>query len=118
MEPQNTAAQNYDLKEQIRTYWSKRSESFDTSPGHAIENNSEFDAWRALFLDIWADNGHADYKGFHVLDLACGTGEISRVFLSLEAIVTGVDFSEATLERAKRKHVQATALGQWVWRAG
>jgi ubiquinone/menaquinone biosynthesis C-methylase UbiE len=35
-----------------------------------------------------------DMQGLKVLDLACGTGEISRMLCSLGADVTGLDFSE------------------------
>ena len=39
-----------------------------------------------------------------MLDLACGTGEVSRALLGLGAEVTGIDFSEAMLGRARAKH--------------
>ncbi|WP_082152347.1 class I SAM-dependent methyltransferase [Candidatus Rhodobacter oscarellae] len=41
--------------------------------------------------------------GLRVLDLACGTGEISRMLCSLGAHVTGLDFSEAMLKKAQVK---------------
>ena len=39
-----------------------------------------------------------------VLDLACGTGEITRSLLSLGHKVTAIDFSEDMLARARAKH--------------
>jgi 2-polyprenyl-3-methyl-5-hydroxy-6-metoxy-1,4-benzoquinol methylase len=41
--------------------------------------------------------------GQRALDIACGTGEISRVLTSLHAHVTAVDFSETMLEIARAK---------------
>ncbi len=90
---------NHSLKEDIRLYWSRRAVTFDQSPGHRIEDTIEAPAWRALFARAFGD-----LAGRKVLDLACGTGEISRMLLAMEAEVTGVDFAEAMLERAKAKH--------------
>jgi demethylmenaquinone methyltransferase/2-methoxy-6-polyprenyl-1,4-benzoquinol methylase len=41
--------------------------------------------------------------GDHVLDAACGTGDLALAALALGGHVTGVDFSERMLERARRK---------------
>jgi ubiquinone/menaquinone biosynthesis C-methylase UbiE len=90
---------NHSLKEDIRAYWSKRAETFDQSPGHKIENSAEAREWQALFRAALGD-----VAGKRVLDLACGTGEISRMLLDLGADVTGVDFAEPMLARAQAKH--------------
>jgi ubiquinone/menaquinone biosynthesis C-methylase UbiE len=90
---------NHSLKEDIRAYWSKRAETFDQSTGHRIEDRAEAPAWRALLRKALGD-----IKGRRVLDLACGTGEISRMLLDMGADVTGVDFAEPMLARARAKH--------------
>jgi len=90
---------NHTIKEDIRLYWSKRAETFDQSPGHRIEDDVEAPAWQALFARAFGD-----LSGRKVLDLACGTGEISRMLLAMGAEVTGVDFAEPMLERARAKH--------------
>lgn len=93
---------NWTLKEDIRAYWSKRAETFDQSVGHKIDDRGEADAWRSLFEQALGDT----LQG-RVLDLACGTGEISRILLSLGAHVTGIDFAEPMLERARVKNRSA-----------
>lgn len=90
---------NHHLKEDIRAYWSKRSETFDNSTGHRIEDSAEAPEWRKLFRA-----GLGDITGKRVLDLACGTGEISRMLLAMGAEVTALDFAEPMLARAKRKN--------------
>jgi ubiquinone/menaquinone biosynthesis C-methylase UbiE len=92
----NTAG-NFDLKEEIRDYWSGRAAEFDAAPGHRIDD-ADLSAWQRL---IKAGLGTLD--GRMMLDLACGTGEVSRALLGLGASVTGVDFSEAMLARARAK---------------
>lgn len=41
---------NFNLKEEIRDDWSKRSESFDLTFRHRIPRGPEFDAWQKGFV--------------------------------------------------------------------
>jgi ubiquinone/menaquinone biosynthesis C-methylase UbiE len=56
-----------------------------------------------IVLLVGAGSGLGDIAGKKILDLACGTGEISRMLLDLGAKVTGIDFAEPMLARAKAK---------------
>ncbi|MFC3073574.1 class I SAM-dependent methyltransferase [Shinella pollutisoli] len=95
---------NSHLKEDIRDYWSRRSETFDLAFGHRIPDGPEFDAWAAAIRERL---GPAPRR---VLELACGTGEVTRLLLSLGHEVTALDFSEAMLAVARRKHAGARGL--------
>jgi ubiquinone/menaquinone biosynthesis C-methylase UbiE len=90
--------QNWKLKDEIRDYWSMRAQSFDLSPGHEVFGDDEREAWHAL-IERHLGAG----AGRHALDLASGTGVISRLLCERGFIVTGLDFSELMLERAKAK---------------
>lgn len=98
------ALSNDHLKEDIRDYWSRRSQTFDLAFGHRIPEGPEFDAWAA------AIRAHLGPEPRHVLELACGTGEVTRLLLSLGHEVTALDFSEAMLSVARRKHAGAKGL--------
>lgn len=89
---------NHDLKEDIRSYWSDRSKTFDLDFGHKIADGPEFHAWAAAIRLELGD------RPLRVLELACGTGEMTRVLLSLGHDVTALDFSEAMLGVARAKH--------------
>lgn len=89
---------NRDLAEDIRAYWGKRAESFDQSFAHAIAEGAEFAAWAAEIAR------HLPPAPARVLELGCGTGEVSRVILSLGHQLTGLDFTPEMLARAKAKH--------------
>lgn len=95
--------QNFDLKEEIRAYWSARAVTFDDSASHKIEDQFGKPAWQAFFRQAMGLSVIDDMDGLKVLDLACGTGEISRILCSLGADVTGLDFSEAMHAIAKTK---------------
>ncbi|WP_374650445.1 class I SAM-dependent methyltransferase [Dongia sp.] len=92
---------NYSLKEDIRRYWSDRAETFDLAFGHRIPAGPEFDAWRG------AIERHLGTRPLNVLELACGTGEVTNLLLSLGHQVTALDFSEAMLAVARKKHADA-----------
>lgn len=89
---------NYDLKEKIRDYWSQRAATFDHSFSHRIEEGVELEAWKQFYASLLGEHQ------LNVLELGSGTGEITKVLRELGHTITGVDFSEAMLERAKIKH--------------
>jgi ubiquinone/menaquinone biosynthesis C-methylase UbiE len=89
---------NFDLKEEIRSYWSKRSETFDLAFGHRIPAGPEADAWQAPIRALLGPEPK------RVLELACGTGEVTRLIHDLGHEVTALDFSEAMLKVARAKH--------------
>jgi ubiquinone/menaquinone biosynthesis C-methylase UbiE len=89
---------NFDLKEDIRAYWSDRSRTFDLAFGHKIADGPEFAAWATAIRNTLGD------RPLKVLELACGTGEITKVLASLGHEITALDFSEAMLTVSKQKH--------------
>ena len=89
---------NRDLRDDIRDYWSDRAATFDDDPGHRIDDGAEMAAWEVLFRRHLGDG-----DGRALLDLASGTGEISRLCQRLGFAVTGLDWAEPMLERARVK---------------
>ncbi len=93
-----TAHANYSLRDEIRDYWSERAETFDLQVGHEIFSERERAAWHALISrHLGPGAGRAS------LDLACGTGVISHLMHDLGFGVTGLDWSEAMLAKARAK---------------
>jgi demethylmenaquinone methyltransferase / 2-methoxy-6-polyprenyl-1,4-benzoquinol methylase len=45
-----------------------------------------------------------------VLDIACGTGDLSRLSASMGATVIGLDFSKVMLDRARARSINATLI--------
>ena len=78
-----------------------RAATFDEQPGHEIFSETERAAWHALFeRHIGKGNGR------RALDLASGTAVISHLMHDLEFAVTGLDWSETMLEKARAKSKQ------------
>ncbi|MBC2771644.1 class I SAM-dependent methyltransferase [Rhizobium sp. AQ_MP] len=93
-----SAISNHDLRDEIKAYWSQRAETFDSQPGHEIFSEGERAAWHALFRKHLGDG-----EGRAALDLACGTAVVSHLLDDLGFKVTGLDWAEPMLERARAK---------------
>ncbi|KZB66670.1 methyltransferase [Thalassospira lucentensis] len=93
-----THSSNFNLRDEIKEYWSMRAATFDEQPGHEIFSDQERLAWHDLFRRHLGDG-----TGKSALDLASGTGVISHLMHDLGFEVTGLDWSEAMLEKARAK---------------
>jgi len=91
-------AGNYDLRDEIKAYWSERAATFDEQPGHEIFSEGERAAWQALFRKHLGGG-----EGRHAVDLACGTAVISHILDDIGFSVTGIDWAEPMLARARTK---------------
>ena len=89
---------NMTLKDEIASYWSGRAAAFDASPGHGIAPGAERDAWLRLIAERLGP-----LAGLHILELASGTGEFTRLLLDAGAQVTGLDLCDAMLSHARPK---------------
>lgn len=89
---------NRDLRDEIRDYWSDRAANFDNDPGHKIAPGRETEAWAGLF-----SRHLGPAAGRRLLDLASGTGEIAQLAQQMGFVVTGLDWSEPMLARARAK---------------
>jgi len=99
------ALQNRSIKDDIRDYWSIRAETYDLSPGHGRMGAGEAAAWQALIRDHLGDG-----NGRRALDLGCGTGVMSLLMHGAGFRITGLDFAEPMLERARQKAREAGAF--------
>ncbi|MCY0093718.1 class I SAM-dependent methyltransferase [Hoeflea ulvae] len=91
-------SQNYGLRDEIKAYWSLRAESFDSQPGHEIFSEPERAAWHQLII---RHLGPGEQR--RVLDLASGTGVVAHLLDDLGFEVTGMDWAEPMLARARAK---------------
>ncbi|MGN8171605.1 class I SAM-dependent methyltransferase [Agrobacterium sp. 22117] len=98
MDSANDYGSNFGLKDEIKAYWSARAATFDLSPGHEIFSEDERAAWHRLVLKHLGPG-----EGRLALDLASGTGVVSHLMDDLGFRVTGLDWAEPMLERAKAK---------------
>ena len=91
------ASANWSLKEDIRSYWSQRSSTFDELLGHRILPGPEHEAWAATIRE------HLGEAPLDVLELASGTGEVTKVLVSRRRRHRH-RFPEAMVERSRTKH--------------
>jgi ubiquinone/menaquinone biosynthesis C-methylase UbiE len=86
-----------EAKTAIRSYWDRRSSTFDLSPGHVASSPREVDAWKDIF------RRNIGPSGKRVLDVGVGTGFLSIMLAEMGHHVVGVDLSEDMLEVARGK---------------
>ncbi len=103
--------QNWSIKDDIRDYWSLRAQTYDASPGHGIARHAEIEAWSRLIRRHLGDG-----KDRKALDLACGTGVMTMLMHRLGFDVTGLDFTEPMMARARRKSDEANASIRFLMR--
>jgi len=91
------SAPEFQIKELVAHKWDLASETFDTHVGHGIQSEKEREAWKRTFREVFPE------KGLEILDVGCGTGELSILFAEMGHEVTGIDISRKMLEVAKTK---------------
>ena len=87
----------FKIKELVAHKWDIASETFDTHIGHGIQSKRERDAWKQCFRQVFPE------ENLKILDVGCGTGEISLLFAEMGHEVTGIDISKQMLKVAKTK---------------
>ncbi len=87
-------------KENIKFFWNERANTFDDSFGHGIHSERENKAWKNLFNNI------SNNKESVVLDMGCGTAEISKILSGIYKKIYGLDFAPNMVKLAKDKVLQ------------
>jgi ubiquinone/menaquinone biosynthesis C-methylase UbiE len=85
------------IKEIITQRWDVSSENYDDHSGHGIKSAEEREAWKEIFTKALPAGAS------EILDVGCGTGELSILLAEMGYHVTGMDLSEKMLGRARSK---------------
>ena len=80
-----------DLKDRLRTQWAESVEDW-------IQQDQSV---RTGMLDSWMLEALGDVSGKRVIDIGCGEGRFCRLLAGLGADVTGIDLTEALVDRAR-----------------
>ena len=80
-----------ELDRRLRTQWTESAQDW-------IETDQ---AIRTGMLDTWVLRALGDVSGKTVIDIGCGEGRFCRLLAKLGATVTGIDITEALIERAR-----------------
>ena len=89
-----SCANNKDLHElsrRLRSQWTKYAEDW-------IETDQSV---RTGMLDSWMLDALGNVAGKTVIDIGCGEGRFSRILSERSAVVSGIDLTDALIERAR-----------------
>ena len=84
-------AYSVDLKDRLRAQWAESVEDW-------VHQNQSV---RTGMLDSWMLEALGDVSGKRVIDIGCGEGRFCRLLTGLGAETTGIDLTEALIERAR-----------------
>lgn len=85
------------MKEVIRDRWDRTVQRYAILPGHGFISEEEKEAWKNLLREVIVT------EKLNVLDVGCGTGVITLLLAEMGHTVTGIDFSEGMLGKAKER---------------
>ena len=80
-----------DLKDRLRAQWAESVEDW-------VHQNQSV---RTGMIDSWMLEALGDVSGKCVIDIGCGEGRFCRLLTGLGAETTGIDLTEALIERAR-----------------
>lgn len=82
-------------------YWDSKADAYDDSAVSMWPNKALNAHYEKEQRDL-VEKLVPDMKGLNVLDAGCGTGRLSRWFAQMGATVTGFDFSDSSIQLARR----------------
>ncbi len=103
-----------ELTAEIVRAWDRGASTYDETPRHGLRHPDEWRAWRRFLAALLGDPRHSGLAPRRVLDVGTGTGVVALLAAELGHDVTGVDLSEAMLDRARRKSADAGLAIEWV----
>lgn len=92
---------NYEIvKNKIKKRWDESSKCYDQFHGHGIKSEEERIAWMQTLEQVLS---RMDFESDKILDVGCGTGEMSLLLAEMGHHVTGIDLSYEMLSIARSK---------------
>jgi len=85
------------IKDEISKRWDNSAAKYDSHHAHGVQSKEEAEAWRDLFARIIPG------KELRILDVGCGTGEMSFILAEMGHEVYGLDISHKMLAKAEEK---------------
>lgn len=89
---------NTGIKDEIRAWWNNPYQDYDRVQAHGVHSVQEKELWRNALTQLI---GTAEKQ--KILDIGTGTGFLALLLADMGHEVTGADWAESKLEKAKEK---------------
>lgn len=87
-----------DVKAKIRSWWDRSDQDYDAVEAHGVHSPKEMEMWESGLDKLI---GHK--KGLKILDIGTGTGFLALLLAEMGHEVTGADWAENKIQKAKEK---------------
>ena len=88
---------NADVKEKVRSFWDRPGQDYDAIEAHGVHSPEEKEIWQSGIDKILGQ------KSLKVLDIGTGTGFLALLLSEMGHEVTGADWAENKILRAREK---------------
>ena len=86
------------IKDEIRAWWDNAHQDYDRVQAHGVHSEQEKEMWRNALTQLLGTG-----EKLKILDIGTGTGFLALLLAEMGHDVTGADWSESKLEKAKEK---------------
>ncbi|MDY0131019.1 MAG: class I SAM-dependent methyltransferase [Methanosarcina vacuolata] len=87
-----------EVKPQIREWWDNAEHDYDAIAAHGVHSEEEKELWTEAITQILGTE-----QKLKILDMGTGTGFLALLLTELGYDVTGADWAQSKLEKAKKK---------------
>lgn len=91
-----------EVKSQIREWWNNAEHNYDAIAAHGVHSETEKENWKEAITQLLGTENK-----LKILDMGTGTGFLALLLAEMGYEVTGADWAESKLDKAKEKMKKA-----------
>ena len=98
-----------EVKPQIKEWWNNAEHDYDAIAAHGVHSEAEKELWSEVIIQLLGTK-----QKLRILDMGTGTGFLALLLAEMGHDVTGADWAESKLDKAKEKMKRAGSVVNFV----